>query len=110
MPEIHYCWRCKCEAPFLTEEEWQEIEPLLHSSIQEIKRIRMETGASLGETLKNAELPALKKFNELTGFGETNVNAIWHHRRSSFGPECARCGHLLRTPKATFCAECGYSL
>ena len=91
----------------LDEREWREVEPLLVESIREIQRIRVETGATIKQAMKSADLPALKKYREMTGFVETNVNAIWHHRRSNFGPECAKCGRLLRTHKARFCAECG---
>jgi hypothetical protein len=50
---------------------------------------------------------ALARYFEITGFRETNPNAIWHHRLSLFGPPCASCGKLLRTPRAKLCAACG---
>ena len=49
----------------------------------------------------------LDEYNQITGFGETNPDAIWHHRASLYGPPCHLCGKPLRTPEARFCAACG---
>jgi hypothetical protein len=49
---------------------------------------------------------ALKEYNHITGAEETNPNAIWHHRRSMYGPPCNSCGKPLRTPKAMLCGSC----
>ena len=54
--------------------------------------------------------PALKEYERITGFVETNPNALHHHRISLYGPECRGCGRPLRTPKATRCASCGMLL
>jgi hypothetical protein len=35
---------------------------------------------------------ARERYYELTGFVETNEDAIWHHRLALFGPPCANCG------------------
>ena len=50
---------------------------------------------------------ALALYRDMTGFEETNPDALWHHRVSIFGPPCSRCGKPLRTPRARHCAECG---
>ena len=95
--------------PFLSEEEWADIEPLLRPSLRALKDYRERTQESLADALeKNQGLPALVRFKEVTGYSETNVNAIWHHRRSLYGPKCPECGRLFRTSLAKFCAECGY--
>jgi hypothetical protein len=49
----------------------------------------------------------LGRYLEVTGFEETNVNAVFHHVVSLYGPPCATCGKLLRTPRAKLCAACG---
>jgi hypothetical protein len=49
----------------------------------------------------------LDEYNRITGFGETNPNAVWHHRLSLYGPVCNSCGKPLRSPTARFCAACG---
>jgi hypothetical protein len=51
--------------------------------------------------------PMLDYYNNLTGFGETEPNAIFHHRISQYGPPCENCGKPYRTPKASFCAASG---
>lgn len=50
----------------------------------------------------------LNTYNELTGFNESNVIAVYHHRISIYGPPCGSCGKPLRTPLAKFCAACGW--
>ncbi|MEL6868861.1 MAG: hypothetical protein AAFO81_03585 [Pseudomonadota bacterium] len=110
MSERHYCWRCKIDVPLLNETEWTEIEPLLRAAVRDVKEYRSKTHAELAEALeKNQGVAALQRHKELTGFVETNVNAIWHHRRSNYGDPCPDCGKLLRTPRATLCPECGYA-
>ena len=49
----------------------------------------------------------MDKFRELTGEDGVHFDTIQHHRLSLYGPECPECGHLLRTPKANICANCG---
>ena len=93
--------------PMLTNREWDEVQPLLRHDIERIKAHRNETGMALRETLEQLDHQACEKFLEITGFNETNPNAIWHHRLSAFGPECPKCGHLFRTAEAAFCANCG---
>ncbi len=91
----------------LDEKEWAQVHPLLTDTIGKIKRYRESTGASLAEAKRQDwGKDARDKYYELTGFVETNENAIWHHRVSLFGPPCAHCGKLLRTKSARVCAEC----
>jgi hypothetical protein len=71
-----YCWRCKMIVPMLEDDEWKTI-----SSTQLRGRGRLQ--AILG------------RYNALTGFGETNVNAVWHHLISLYGPERKSCGKRL---------------
>ncbi|WP_199769339.1 hypothetical protein [Flavivirga eckloniae] len=49
----------------------------------------------------------LDYYNDLTGFGETEPNAIMHHSLGQIGPDCEKCGKSYRTPKAKLCAACG---
>lgn len=107
MPENHYCWRCKMIVPMLTDDEWEEIRPLLLSDMTHIMAEHREPGVGLKEAIAKRENGACQRYFEITGFPESNANAIWHHTLSTYGPECGRCGHLLRTPHASFCANCG---
>jgi len=108
MAETHHCWRCGKDVPFLDEEEWAQVEPLLLKSIEDVQRYREQTGASVAEALgKHRATAALAKFAHLTGHFETDANAIWHHRRTNYGSTCSGCGGLLRTTRARHCAGCG---
>jgi hypothetical protein len=51
--------------------------------------------------------PCLDAYERLTGFRETNANAVMHHRRGLYGPPCHVCGKPLRTPRASKCMACG---
>lgn len=52
--------------------------------------------------------PLLDYYKEVTGWDETEPNAIMHHCISQYGPPCERCGKPYRTPQASFCAACGH--
>ena len=85
--KTQWCWRCKAEVPMLDEDEFARVTS--HAS-------KADRGKAL-----------LDEYNEITGFGETNWNVVWHHRISIYGPPCLRCGKVLRTPVASKCFECG---
>lgn len=93
--------------PFLEENEWEQIEPLLKSQLQSIKNVRQKTGCSLAEAREIASKSATGLFFEMTGYVETNYATLYHHRLSDYGPECTKCGYLFRTPMAKHCANCG---
>ena len=103
-----YCWRCDAVIPMLTEDEWRIMEPALNRGIANIQAYRARHGASLNEAMHQGfGEHALRLYRELTGYAETNADAIWHHRVSIYGPPCQTCGKPLRTPRASFCAACG---
>lgn len=52
--------------------------------------------------------PMLEMYRLLTGFEETNPNAVYHHRTAQFGPPCPQCHKPLRTPQARYCPQCGF--
>jgi hypothetical protein len=98
------------DIPMLDEHEWGEILPRLMSGIEQIKRYRVDDNVSLAEArraIDESENGALTRYFEITGFRETNTNALWHHRLSLFGPRCGVCGKPLRTPRARMCVACG---
>ncbi|WP_196787304.1 hypothetical protein [Burkholderia stagnalis] len=106
MPKTIYCWRYKIDVSMLTEDEWLLVNP--EAVFDQIKRYRKETGVTLAEAYRsNTGLPALAAYERITGFRETNANALMHHRLKLYGPECTTCGKPLRTPIASFCAACG---
>jgi hypothetical protein len=108
MAKLLYCWRCKMDVPMLDEVEWEQVLPHLAGAVDEIKRYRDAHGVTFAMAKDQVYgKGALDQYHQITGFRETNVNAIWHHRISNFGPPCAMCGRPLRTARAKFCAECG---
>ena len=92
----------------LDEAEWAQVEPYLINHISAIKAYREEHHVDLAEARKRVPDLACAAYERLTGFHETNSAAIFHHRLSIYGPPCPRCGRLLRTPEASFCASCGW--
>ncbi len=93
-----WCWRCQMEVPMLDEEEYLIAYKLYGEAFKRLKS-RM--------TREESFKPMLDFYNELTGFGETEPNAIMHHRIAQYGTPCEKCGKPYRTPKASFCAACG---
>ncbi|MEG1591803.1 hypothetical protein [Chryseobacterium sp.] len=63
------------------------------------------------EAIKQRKTPDFKKllnyYKDLTGYEETNHNAIMHHFIDMHGPDCENCGKPYRTETATFCPKCG---
>ncbi|MGH8080403.1 MAG: hypothetical protein ACREP7_07500 [Lysobacter sp.] len=108
MAQDLYCWRCDTILPMLTEAEWELMSVALSQGISDTKRYRQTHEVSLAEARKQAfGQSALELYRRMTGMQETNVNAIWHHRLSIYGPPCAHCGKPLRTDRAKLCAACG---
>ena len=93
----------------LDEKEWNQVHPLLVVNKQQLAE-NARAAKRLGEEFSIDAMfePACDKYFEITGFRETNHNAIWHHRISLYGKPCKKCGKPLRTPKASFCAACGW--
>lgn len=52
--------------------------------------------------------PLLDFYKNVTGWDETVPNAIMHHRIAQYGSPCEKCGKPYRTPRASFCAACGF--
>lgn len=89
MPKTIYCWRCKIEVPMLTEDEWQLVNP--NTMPEQLKQYRKETDSSLSEVYRNSMgLPALVAYERITGFRETNPNALKHHRLKLIWPRMHR--------------------
>jgi hypothetical protein len=85
----------------LDETEWPLVAPYLDSHVEAIKRYREIHGVGVAEARANVADLACASYERLTGFRETNYLSIYHHRLSIYGPTCAQCGRLLRTPKGS---------
>lgn len=93
----------------LDDEEFAFVTKAQAKSLKKIKDYRDEHSTSLEQTpVERLLAPVCEAYTKLTGFEETNANAVWHHRISLYGPPCEACGKPLRTPQARFCAECGH--
>ena len=93
--------------PFLEEHEWQIISPLLKDSMLKIKEYRKNHECDLATAKLNYNTEASIEFEKITGYKGVYVDLIFHLRLKDMGPECVACGHLFRTNKAKFCANCG---
>ncbi|MDF2188754.1 hypothetical protein [Paraflavitalea sp. CAU 1676] len=96
--KMMWCWRCKMEVPMLEDEEEQHVREIMDRGPEQ-----EAGGLMLHERLKLI----LNYYNILTGWEETNFNAVMHHMVGLYGPPCEQCGKPYRTTKATFCAACG---
>lgn len=93
-----WCWRCRMEMPMLNEEEYAIARRLYTEGFRNYKH---------GKTRQEQFKSMLDYYKELTGFEETEPNAILHHQIEQYGPPCTNCGKPYRTTIASFCAACG---
>ena len=92
----------------LDEAEYTEVALLNQKAMESIKEYRERHDLPLDQVPVAAFYePVCRRYEEITGFHETNPDAVMHHRISLYGPPCSGCCKPLRTPKASFCAECG---
>lgn len=84
------------EVPMLNEKEYVIASKLYTKGFKTLREGRQERFKEL-----------LDYYNDLTGFGETEPNAIMHHAIALFGPDCENCGKPYRTSKAKLCVACG---
>ena len=103
--KVLWCWRCQMDIPMLDEEEFARVAPLYMASAKHV--LASEAAKKRGDTVGTELPPMCAEYERLTGFHETNPNAVMHHRLSLYGPPCAACGKPLRTPQARHCAACG---
>lgn len=102
--KTYYCWRCKKKLPFLNQKEWADLQPVYKAAFGCF--MDKYDDVLWAERVKRQKL-AENKFEELAGMGGVAFAAIHHHRLQDWGSECSGCGELLRTPKSSFCANCG---
>jgi hypothetical protein len=112
--KLLWCWRCKMDIPMLDEEEFNlciQARNIGKSFVEkEIKNRKCLDYVWLGEIPISYERQRyfIDMYRVLTGFSETNPNAIWHHRIELYGPDCPSCKRPLRTRDARYCVFCGY--
>ena len=89
-----WCWRCRSEMPMLDEAEYAAV----------VAKRKRDPEQPLSKHIQFLEV--LNEYERITGYHETNPNAIYHHRLSLYGSPCKKCGRPLRTPKAKLCGSC----
>jgi len=96
------------DIPMLDDEEFEQVGTLMSDGARATKKYRETHGVPLsGLGVGGFFVRAREEYRRITGFDESNHNAIWHHRISLYGPPCSSCGKPLRTPQAKACAACG---
>lgn len=93
-----WCWRCRMEVPMLDEDEFREAYRLYGEGFG----VR-EAGTTKQQRFKQL----LDYYFAVTGWQETEPNAIMHHSIALYGAPCEKCGKPYRTSRASFCAACG---
>jgi hypothetical protein len=90
------------ERPMLDEQEYEIVRELYG---QGFRRMRDQPSGTNSRTEQFQ--PMLEAYRQMTGFEETEPNAIMHHRIALYGEPCQKCGKPLRSPAAGFCAAWG---
>jgi len=104
------------KVPMLDKEEfqlcWDSVLLGRRKVEKEIKSREVTNYIWLGEIPKSYEKYRffIDMYRVITGFVETNPNAIMHHRIEQFGDDCPNCHKSLRTPLARYCVECGLGM
>jgi hypothetical protein len=94
--------------PMLDECEFAEVVPLYRDGLTLIKEAEAQHDHPMrGTALEERFRPLLDAYERITGFRESNANAVMHHRLALYGPPCQSCGKPLRTPNAARCMVCG---
>jgi len=111
-PDWGWCWRCNQEVALLNATQISEMPEV----ISEAKRIRKAEGTDLQQAMNAAGKARIKHYEETTGcklnFGDEEVGALAlhlvSHQTRNYGIPCTNCGKLLRSSKASYCADCGF--
>jgi hypothetical protein len=102
--KLLWCWRCKLEVPMLDDEEFRRA-VLDRTPISEFLA---DPTSDMG-ILKNQWADRMiEVYEQVTGVREQNWEKVFHHRLADYGPPCSNCGKPLRTPRARYCAACGF--
>lgn len=114
--EKKWCWRCQIEVPMLDNEEInlcikarKEGKVIVEREIKKrsIKGYTWLTDEEIPKSDKTQKY-FVEMYRLITGFKETNPNAVWHHLLSYHGVDCPNCKKPLRTPEARYCVSCGF--
>ena len=91
----------------LDEAEFAGVAELYRQGMEGTKESRQRWNLPMEKAgLEERMQPMLHRYTEITGYVETNPNAVMYHRLSLYGPPCGQCGKPLRTPRAKLCRSC----
>jgi hypothetical protein len=113
---VIWCWRCKRDIPMMEPDEVDQVfrfqnRGLETLDLESFHRIHEEFAGDSGGLHRRLEFErewgaALREYERITGFHETNPMALYHHQVGMYGPPCEFCGKPLRTPDAKMCGAC----
>ena len=107
-----YSFKLKQEVWLLNDEEYAPISAPLRTLLKSMKEYRSKFSVDLNEARERCESSqhALEIYENLTGDRLESVFYLYHIRLAAYGRLCPTCDKPFRTPRAKFCAECGYHL
>ena len=91
--KVIWCWRCRRDIPMMEADEADRVFALVNTGIN-------------ADPFEHEWGPALREYERITGFNETNTMALYHHKAWMYGPPCEYCGKPLRNPDARLCGAC----
>ena len=112
MPRRLYSFRLREEVPLLTDDEYRQVMTHLSNYMPAVMKYKAAHGVSLEEARIKAPVAirALETYRAITGVSLDHPFALYAARLSDYGRPCPSCARPFRTPRARFCAECGYQL
>jgi hypothetical protein len=110
--KMMWCWRCRQAMPMLETDEAALVRqahlggmPVVEAEARRQGRVLIPMQLDGAARYRQ---PMLEMYRLLTGFIETNPNAVLHHEVDQYGSPCPQCHKPLRTAEARFCAACGF--
>jgi rRNA maturation endonuclease Nob1 len=105
-----YSYRLNRVVTLLSNEEFAPIGDALSHRLEQIKAYRKVHQSSIGEARRKTSMDALDLYESLTGIRLEHPDELYAVLQEQYGSLCPECSKPFRTPKATFCAECGCKL
>ena len=106
--KMRFCWRTKKPEMMLNEGEWQQIRSLSEGTKANTMALQNE-GLSKQQAAIILHKKMVDAYNTLTNgnLSYEDWHLIQYFRIECYGQDCQSCEHPLRSPSATWCANCG---
>ena len=105
-----YSYRLRRVVTLLSSDEYEPIWQTLKNRMRQIQEYRKEHGATLEEARLNTSTDGLDLYESMTGVRLEHPEQLSEVLQDRYGRLCPQCEKPFRTPRARFCAECGYEL